>query len=178
MEKKLYRDAQRKMIGGVCAGLADYFDIDATVIRLVFLISFFVGGVGLIPYIVLWIVLPKRYYNPFTTPSDPATVNYMVPPMQSNTPFTNMPPRRRSNGGLIAGAILILIGTAFLLNEYDIIPDWDYGKLWPLVFVGCGLALIVAGQQKKPWEHTDWPKTADTNTADNDNSINNNPPTV
>jgi len=194
MENKLYRDEHRKMIGGVCAGLADYFNIDTTVVRIVFLLAFFMGGVGFIPYIVLWIVMPKRYYNPFTTPSDPSTVDYIVPPVQPNAsytntpftntpfpnaPFTNMPPKRRSNGGLIAGAILILLGTTFLLNEYDIIPDWDYGRLWPLILVACGLALIVAGQQKKPWEHPEWPKNSDAaNTAANDNSLNDNPPTV
>jgi len=176
MEKKLYRDVHRKMIGGVCAGLAEYFDTDVTVFRLLFVFAFFIAGVGFIPYIIMWIVLPPRDYNPFTTPSDPLTVNYMMPPVQPGSPFVNMPPKRRSNGGLIAGVILILIGASYLLNEFDIIPDWDYGRLWPVILVAIGVSLIFAGQKKKPWEHHDWNKTesADATT----DTLNDNPPTV
>jgi len=178
MEKKLYRDEHRKIIGGVCAGLAEYFDMDATVVRLLFVFAVFVGGFGLVPYIILWIVIPRKYYNPFTPLSDPATVNYVVPPLNTDTSFVNVP-KRRSNGGLITGVILILLGTTFLLNEYDIIPDWDYCKMWPVIIVIVGLALIVSGQQKKPWEHENWNKTGPAgNTTGTDNSLNDNPPTV
>ena len=49
MEKKLYRDPYHKMIGGVCAGLAEYLDMDITVVRLLFAFAFFIMGVGLSP---------------------------------------------------------------------------------------------------------------------------------
>lgn len=57
--KRLFRNEQQKIIGGVCAGLADYFNIDVTVVRLLFVVMFFSFGIGLIPYIVLWIVAPN-----------------------------------------------------------------------------------------------------------------------
>ena len=57
--KKLYRDEDRGMIGGVCAGLGHYFGIDSVWIRLLFLILFFGFGTGLIAYLVLWIAMPK-----------------------------------------------------------------------------------------------------------------------
>lgn len=57
--KRLFRDPDNKYIGGVCGGLGAYFQIDATLIRIIFLLTLFLGGGGLILYIVLWIVVPK-----------------------------------------------------------------------------------------------------------------------
>ncbi|GAC1688286.1 MAG: hypothetical protein PVS2B2_27050 [Candidatus Acidiferrum sp.] len=57
--KKLMRSSTDKKIGGVCAGLADYFDLDPTIIRLVWVLAFFFGGAGGLVYLVLWIVLPE-----------------------------------------------------------------------------------------------------------------------
>ena len=56
--KKLMRSSTDKKIGGVCAGLADYFDLDPTVIRLVWVLLVLFAGTGLLAYVVLWIVLP------------------------------------------------------------------------------------------------------------------------
>jgi len=56
--KRLMRSSTDKKIAGVCAGLADYFDLDATIIRLVWLLLLFFAGTGLLAYIILWIVLP------------------------------------------------------------------------------------------------------------------------
>lgn len=56
--KKLYRDYERKVLGGVSGGLAAYFGIDIVIVRLLFVITAIFGGLGLVAYIVLWIVLP------------------------------------------------------------------------------------------------------------------------
>ena len=56
--KKLHRDADRALIGGVCTGLGHYFGVDTVWIRIVFAILFFGFGIGLIPYIILWIAMP------------------------------------------------------------------------------------------------------------------------
>ena len=56
--KKLMRSSTDKRIAGVCAGLADYFDMDPTIIRLVWVLFLICGGTGLLAYIILWIVLP------------------------------------------------------------------------------------------------------------------------
>jgi phage shock protein PspC (stress-responsive transcriptional regulator) len=58
-EKRLYRDTENGYIGGVCAGLSSYFNIDPTIIRLIWAGAFFIGGVGLFLYIILWIIIPK-----------------------------------------------------------------------------------------------------------------------
>src|SRR3990172_13014284 len=58
--KTLYRSRTDRMIGGVAAGLADYFDIDTTIVRVLFVISIFIGGGGIIACIILWIVVPEK----------------------------------------------------------------------------------------------------------------------
>ena len=57
--RRLYRDENDKVLGGVCAGLANYFGIDRTVVRIIFIILIISFGFGLIPYIILWIALPS-----------------------------------------------------------------------------------------------------------------------
>src|SRR6266849_1122795 len=58
-KKKLMRSSTDKKIAGVCAGLADYFDLDPTVIRLVWFLSVFISfGTSVFAYLVVWIVLP------------------------------------------------------------------------------------------------------------------------
>ncbi|ADI13431.1 PspC domain-containing protein [Truepera radiovictrix] len=58
-EKRLTRSQRDKKIGGVCAGLAEYLGIDATIIRLIFVVLLFTGGPGLILYLALWLILPQ-----------------------------------------------------------------------------------------------------------------------
>ncbi len=57
--KKMYRDPDRKVLGGVASGVASYFGIDVVVVRLLFFVSIFFVGSGLILYIILWIILPE-----------------------------------------------------------------------------------------------------------------------
>ena len=57
--KRLYRDENDKVIGGVCSGLANYFGIDVVVVRIVFVVLAVSFGVGLIPYLILWIAVPS-----------------------------------------------------------------------------------------------------------------------
>ena len=56
--KRLLRSVADKKIAGVCAGLADYFDLDVTLIRLVWLLAVLLAGTGLLAYLVCWIVIP------------------------------------------------------------------------------------------------------------------------
>lgn len=57
--RKFFRDPERRTIGGVCAGLAAYLGLDITLVRLLFVISLFIGGTGLLLYIILWIITPE-----------------------------------------------------------------------------------------------------------------------
>jgi phage shock protein C len=56
--RKLYRSQSQRMVAGVCGGLAEYFNLDATLIRVLFLILAVFGGSGLIIYLVMWIIVP------------------------------------------------------------------------------------------------------------------------
>lgn len=58
--KRLYRSETDRQIAGVCAGIADYFDVDPTLIRILFLVLFFAGGPGFLLYIILWIAVPEE----------------------------------------------------------------------------------------------------------------------
>ncbi len=60
MVKKYYLSTTDKKIGGVCGGLAEYFDIDALLVRLLFVFMFFSFGGGLLLYLLLWILAPKN----------------------------------------------------------------------------------------------------------------------
>ena len=55
---RLLRDPYNKVIGGVCSGLAHYFDIDPVIIRLILAVLFLTAGIGFIAYIIAWIVIP------------------------------------------------------------------------------------------------------------------------
>lgn len=56
--KRLYRNPNDKMLGGVCSGIAAYFDIDPVIIRLIMVVLFLGAGIGLLAYIIAWIVIP------------------------------------------------------------------------------------------------------------------------
>ena len=59
MKKKLYRSKKDKMIAGVCGGIAEYFDVDPTLIRLLTVIFVLLGGAGVVAYIIAWIIIPQ-----------------------------------------------------------------------------------------------------------------------
>ena len=58
--KKLYRSLKDRMIAGVCGGLAEYFSVDSTWVRLLFLIFLLFGGSALLVYMVMWVVVPLK----------------------------------------------------------------------------------------------------------------------
>ena len=59
--KKLYRSTTDKKIAGVCGGLAEYFNIDPVIIRIIAVILLLPGGLpGLVPYVVLWVIVPEK----------------------------------------------------------------------------------------------------------------------
>jgi phage shock protein PspC (stress-responsive transcriptional regulator) len=58
--KRLYRSRSNRMLGGVCAGIGDFFDIDPTLVRLFFVFAFLLGGHGFLVYLALWLVVPEQ----------------------------------------------------------------------------------------------------------------------
>ncbi len=60
--KRLYRASEKdSMIGGVCGGIAEYFGVDPTLIRLVWVLFVFGWGFGILAYLIGWIIMPRKY---------------------------------------------------------------------------------------------------------------------
>lgn len=190
MEKKLERDEQHKMIAGVCAGLANYLGFDVTGVRAIFLLSLVLHGCGIIPYIILWIVMPKRTiysYNAqgfnagggFNVPPQGANADYSVP----NNPFANASaPKTKSSAGMIVGLALVTFGNFFLLDNFDLLPNWDFERLWPIIFVAMGVMLLFSRRKEQPWEKADWKTTQEaepvTETKTEEDKTEDTPPAI
>lgn len=63
MGRKLYLSDTNKKIGGVCGGVGEYFGIDPTIVRLLWFLSIFLSGAGLLAYFIAWIVMPRHGCN-------------------------------------------------------------------------------------------------------------------
>ena len=150
MEKKLQRIEQEKMIAGVCTGLAEYFDIDVTWIRIAFVVAVVLGASGILAYVVLWIAVPKSPYLPNYSQFN---VDYKVTePKNIPNPAFSSKKKGNGNGRLIAGSIFIFFGTFFLLNEFNLIPYWvDFQNLWPVILIVIGLYTLAKAKIKEPW---------------------------
>ena len=169
MEKKLQRNEQDKVLAGVCSGLADYFDVDVTWIRVAFVVATIAGFSGVLAYIILWIAVPARPYMPgnynsaygryntdyrvYEDKKEPESFNAYPGDAPSETVYT---PKKSGNGRMIAGLLLVAFGAYFLLDEFNIIPYWfDFDKLWPLVFIIPGILIISKnGKGKRYKEET------------------------
>ena len=143
MEKRLYRIKNRQaMLGGVSQGLAEYFNIDVTLIRVVFVLLFFTPVPAFFAYFILWVVLPVKYDYGFAGVGDSEAFN-STNDISQNSNFTFMSSHNQKNN-LIGGAVLIILGVFFSFNEYFDINLFDkIWQLWPLFFIGLGIWLIV-----------------------------------
>jgi phage shock protein PspC (stress-responsive transcriptional regulator) len=76
-KKRLFRNIDDRMLGGVCSGLGSYFNIDATVVRIIFLLALFIGGSSILVYLVLWIVIPpaRTVSDKLEMQGDPVTIS-------------------------------------------------------------------------------------------------------
>jgi len=152
MAKKLYRSTVDKMIGGVAGGLAEYFDIDATLVRVLFIVVVFLGGGGIIAYIILWIVVPQK---PYELPK----FNFNQPPSEGSSGSNFSAEQNKSdsfsinNGGVatslsqtnskqiwVAIVLMVIGGLLFLDN---IFPRFDFGDYWPVILIGIGIGLLL-----------------------------------
>lgn len=176
MERKLERNQQNKMIAGVASGLADYFETDTTLMRVLFICAAVFGFSGVLIYIILWIAVPEKpffqsfqgfekdyksgsvfdatynsaesSYGPTERPAESAYNAYTgaTPPP--------LPLKKQSDSGrILAGLCLIAVGAYFMLAELDVIPHWfSIFKLWPVILIVLGFVIIAKSGKKKPLE--------------------------
>ena len=137
--KRLTRSHDHR-VGGVCGGLADYFDIDPTIVRVLFVVSFFlppVGGAVVFAYIVMWLIMPAPEGTPAAESVD----------LGGSGP----------DGTLILGVILLGAGLVFLFGSMGMGGMWGWGVpwfgfhamrlFWPALLVGVGLLIIMASRR-------------------------------
>jgi phage shock protein PspC (stress-responsive transcriptional regulator) len=179
MEKKLKRDGKDKMVAGVASGLANYFELDVTWVRIAFGIAAFFGGSGIWIYLILWIAVPEDKISPFTYTDYRVNPEDGIPKENFGSTFK---PKKNENIGKIIGFALIAFGVFFLLKEFDLIPNWlRLTKLFPLVFVFIGLAIIFKAKKKEDTnfkfeepENKDNNDTSPPTEDDDDTSLNHN----
>jgi len=136
--KKLYRSGANQMIGGVCAGMSEYLNIDVTIVRIIWLLSVLVNGIGLIAYLVCLVFVPL------------------------NPEHASLPPSERKkagNAGLFIGIALVFIGFLFIFHNlvghiwmfnwhwYGFWP-FQWHLVWPLLIIGFGVWYIISTMQK------------------------------
>ena len=148
MPTRLERSTANKVVAGVCGGIGEYLQVDPTLVRVFFVLgTIFTGGLGLLGYIVLIVMMPLPGQPAPFVKSDVTTSTAegaASTDPTATTPIVRAPEdpeaaeRRRSAFGLV----LIALGAIFLLGNAGIfrIVRWDLA--WPLVFIAIGALLI------------------------------------
>ncbi|MFA9430368.1 PspC domain-containing protein [Egicoccus sp. AB-alg2] len=78
--RRLYRSRTDRVIGGVCGGLAAYFDVDPTLVRVLAVVSLVLPGPQILAYLVAWIVMPEEPWQPAPAPQTPVASPPANPP--------------------------------------------------------------------------------------------------
>ena len=152
MPTRLERSTTNKVIGGVCGGIAEYLQVDPTLVRVFFVISIFLtAGLAILGYIVLLVLMPlPGAHPPFVQATSAATADPNADPATSTAETTVMaravaPPedpaaaeRRRATFGYF----LVALGVVFLLANIGVFRPLRWDIVWPLVLVGVGVLLL------------------------------------
>ena len=156
MPKRLYRSNTSRMLGGVCGGMGEYFDVDPTVVRVIAVIlGLASAGWAVIAYIIGWIIIPEELPG-------------AVKAKKSSEP-NNQPRVYQASATWIRyfpGLALIFFGSLILVRE-----NWfwfDFHEVWPVLLIVIGLALIFWRSNSVRTAHSE-----ERNVETNNNDINN-----
>ena len=145
------------MLFGVAGGMARYFDLDPSIVRIIWALLVLAGGAGLLLYVVAAIVIPEA---PVGTPEVPGEGQAAVPgssegsgsagPAGSATPAwgyrAGVQRRERGGGAVLLGLFLVILGGWFLLQRF--LPSIDADVVWPVVILLLGGALVVGALRR------------------------------
>jgi phage shock protein C len=166
MNRRLYRCRHDKRLAGVASGMAEYFEIDPSLVRVLWVISVFFGGVGILLYLAMVVIVPLEPEvgftaagaagDPVATAEGDPTVTADGHPATAPAGWHSMPAEHRhvSHGSgratTIFGVILILFGALALVHTF--LPAWaESGRvLWPAFIVGLGAILVLTGVRREP----------------------------
>ena len=156
--QRLTKSARERMVFGVAGGLAEYFDIDPVLVRVVFALLVLSTGVGLIAYIVLAIVMPSQT-SVAAEQSDVVREN--VEGMRGDVSrvgeWMGSALRREGDEGrsaagsgrrYLAGAVLIVVGGLLLAANFGWLGWFSWLKLWPLLVIAAG-AIVLLGRARR-----------------------------
>jgi phage shock protein C len=130
MEKKLQRDTNNKVIAGVCAGLANYFGTDVSLMRLLLAFMVLFAGTGIGLYLILWIVMPAGDVQATDTID-------IVDAVMADTPRSS----KTDKSSWIIGLALIGMGALGLLHRF--VPAFNWQMVWPVLLIVLGLVLLI-----------------------------------
>ena len=149
--KQIYRSTKDKMIGGVASGMAHYLDLDIALIRLLWVLFAFMGGIGFPVYLVAWIIIPEEPYPGASKTSISTGVDDNVnfgedtPEKPNEETETYVSPeiysQRADRTNQVLGILLVVIGAAFLIRETLHLDIFRY--VWPVLLVILGVYILV-----------------------------------
>ena len=163
MEKKFYRCRGGRIIFGVCCGLVRYFDLDPVIIRLIFVLSIFIpglGGAAIIAYVVLAIIIPVEGSTAFTTEQTVKenlteireTANELGEKIRTNAGSGNESHeeriRRRNQVLTILGVVLIVMGGLAILSNFNIFWWFRWDLLGPAVLIIIGVLFLISATKR------------------------------
>jgi phage shock protein C len=130
--KRLYKSRKEKMIDGVCGGIAEYANVDPTIIRLIFFLLIFAGGAGIILYLIAMIIMPRKPFEE-TEGVEEETVKEVTEEKDKEVVSPE-------SSKIILAAIIIVIGIFLLLNAF--LPAGWFSLSWKILL---GVLLVAGG---------------------------------
>jgi len=153
MDRRLTRKTRSAILGGVAAGFGDYLEIDAVLVRLIFIFLCLAGGSGLLLYLVCWLIMPRD--DDVAAAGEPAQAppadRFVEEVREAGERVVGNIKRTADSAGrgrLIGGMILILIGTLFLIDQFLPTAWLSFQYLWPLVIIAVGVAVLMQGGRR------------------------------
>jgi len=137
-EKILIRSRTNRLIGGVCGGLGEYFDIDATLIRIIFILITIFGGSGILLYLVLWLIIPSDKKTKISVKENAEEIKEEAQDLiEKGKSYA-----KKDEGRYLFGLMLALIGLLFLFENFGIFRLEQIFKLWPIVLIIIAFGII------------------------------------
>jgi phage shock protein C len=140
------------MLGGVCAGLGQYFGIDPTIVRLFFVVFTLVNGAGVLVYLLLWLIVPPEGGEAGATFEENIRSGADEIASRARSMGDDMRDfagRRDQRTGLLVGAALLALGLVFLLRNLGVTwMSWfDSSLIWPALLVLAGAWILIVGRR-------------------------------
>ncbi len=148
--KRLVRSKKDRMVAGVSSGLAEYFDIDPIIVRLLFVLVTFTIGSGIIIYIVLWIVMPEEGDEDM---SGSDVVKKNTKEFEKTVDRMANDKNNQNTVKLFFGLSLTLFGVYLVFANLGLIQwlnlGWLFSNFWPLILIFIGLTILVGKKDEK-----------------------------